>query len=80
MKALAHALTALLLGLLLAVPGQAQDRLGIILMHGKQGSARDARSGLPSIASALQDTGDLTTVPLMPWSSGGWEKIGRAHV
>ena len=75
MKALAHALTALLLGLLLAVPGQAQDRLGIILMHGKQGSARDARSGLPSIASALQDTGDLTIVPLMPWSSGGWESI-----
>ena len=75
MKALAHALTALLLGLLLAVPGQAQDRLGIILMHGKQGSARDGRSGLPSIASALQDTGDLTIVPLMPWSSGGWESI-----
>ena len=28
-----------------------------------------------SIASALQDTGDLTIVPLMPWSSGGWESI-----
>lgn len=74
---------AALVGLTLAVsagiaaprPAKAQDKIGVILMHGKQGSATDSRSGLPSIAASLHSSGDLAVVPSMPWSGGGWESI-----
>jgi pimeloyl-ACP methyl ester carboxylesterase len=75
MKTLARALAALLTGLLLAVPGQAQDKTGVILMHGKQGSPAFVRSGLPAIAAGLQGDGDLAILPTMPWSIGAWETI-----
>ena len=75
MKTLARALAALLIGLLLAVPGQAQDRIGVILMHGKQGSPTFGRTGLPAIAAGLQSDGDLAILPTMPWSIGAWETV-----
>jgi pimeloyl-ACP methyl ester carboxylesterase len=53
---------------------QAGGRLGVILMHGKQGSPGKA-PGLRDIASKLESAGIKTVVPLMPWGEGGWEKI-----
>ncbi|MBS0541038.1 MAG: alpha/beta hydrolase [Proteobacteria bacterium] len=53
----------------------AQEKFGIILMHGKQSPPTDNRSGLPTIASTLQGHGHKVIMPAMPWSQGGWEKI-----
>ncbi len=53
----------------------AQEKFGVILMHGKQSSATDNGSGLPTIASTLQGQGHKVIVPSMPWSRGSWEKI-----
>lgn len=71
---------ALFLGLIVhgsAPSGQAwaQEKLGVILMHGKQSTASDSRSGLPSIASTLKGAGHVVILPSMPWSTGSWEKI-----
>ena len=63
------------LGAVFAGPARAQETLGIILMHGKQGSAHDGRSGLPSLAASLQGAGHKVIVPSMPWSAGAWESI-----
>ena len=75
MKALVQKVCAIALATLLAFPVQAQEKFGIILMHGKQGSAHDSRTGLPSIAATLQSEGYKVLLPSMPWSSGGWESI-----
>jgi hypothetical protein len=67
---------SIVLAVLAAAPGHAQERLGVILMHGKHSSPTDSRSGLPTIASSLQSAGHKVIVPAMPWGPGGWEKIG----
>jgi pimeloyl-ACP methyl ester carboxylesterase len=54
---------------------EAQEKFGVILMHGKDSSATDNRSGLPVIASQLQGQGHKVVTPSMPWASGGWENI-----
>ncbi|SEO28724.1 Alpha/beta hydrolase family protein [Rhodospirillales bacterium URHD0017] len=59
--------------LALAAPAAAQGAVGVILMHGKQGSANTP--GLRDIASKAQAAGMKVVVPSMPWGSGGWEKI-----
>jgi len=66
---------SIVLAVLAAAPGHAQERLGVILLHGKQSSPTDNRSGLPTIASNLQSAGHKAIVPAMPWGAGGWEKI-----
>jgi pimeloyl-ACP methyl ester carboxylesterase len=58
---------------LAAPPLLAQDRLGVILMHGKQDSPR--AQGLQVIASNLESAGHKVVLPSMPWAQGGWEKI-----
>jgi pimeloyl-ACP methyl ester carboxylesterase len=59
----------------LAGRAEAQEKFGVILMHGKDSSASDNRSGLPVIASQLQGQGHKVVTPSMPWAAGGWEKI-----
>lgn len=56
-------------------PAAAQEKFGVILMHGKQSPPNDNKSGLPVIASTLQGQGHKVVVPSMPWGLGGWEKI-----
>lgn len=80
MKALWR-IASLALLLLLAVDtatglrAEAQEKLGIILMHGKGSAARDNHSGLPVIASQLEGQGHKVLLPSMPWGAGGWENI-----
>jgi pimeloyl-ACP methyl ester carboxylesterase len=76
MKALIQTVCALALLACLAGPVRAQEKFGIILMHGKQGSATGSASGLPSLAATLQGQGHKVLTPSMPWSAGGWESIG----
>ncbi len=62
--------------LLMAVLGlggaaEAQDRIGVILLHGKQGTPQ----GLGMVASSLESAGAKVVTPSMPWSRGGWESI-----
>jgi pimeloyl-ACP methyl ester carboxylesterase len=59
----------------LAGRAEAQEKFGVILMHGKDSSASDNRSGLPVIASQLQGQGHKVVTPSMPWATGGWESI-----
>lgn len=83
MRPFLRTIGATLLGLALAISAgigeprlaQAQDKIGVILMHGKQGSTAYSRTGLPAIASSLQSDGDLVVMPMMPWSVGNWESI-----
>lgn len=79
MQALARAMALLLSvgGLLAAVapPAAAQEKFGVILMHGKQSPPNDNRSGLPVIAATLQGQGHKVMLPSMPWGQGGWERI-----
>jgi pimeloyl-ACP methyl ester carboxylesterase len=53
---------------------QAQDRIGVVFMHGKQ-STPQRTQGLGTITSALEGAGAKVLTPSMPWSSGGWEGI-----
>jgi pimeloyl-ACP methyl ester carboxylesterase len=55
-------------------PVAAQEKFGVILMHGKQSPSPD-KSGLSVIASTLQGQGHKVMTPSMPWGQGGWEKI-----
>lgn len=58
-----------------ALPLSAQGvTLGVVLMHGKQSSARKAE-GLRDLSGKLQSGGAKVIVPDMPWSEGAWEKI-----
>jgi pimeloyl-ACP methyl ester carboxylesterase len=52
----------------------AQDRLGIIVLHGKQGTPT-GNQGLSVIASNLQAAGHKVVVPAAPWGRGSWETI-----
>jgi pimeloyl-ACP methyl ester carboxylesterase len=60
----------------LALPSGAlaQDKLGVIILHGKQGTPT-GNQGLGVIASSLQAAGHKVAVPLMPWGRGSWESI-----
>ncbi len=56
-------------------PLQAQGGpLGVVLMHGKQGSQRRS-PGLQDIRAKLESMGAKAAFPDMPWSEGAWEKI-----
>jgi pimeloyl-ACP methyl ester carboxylesterase len=52
----------------------AQDKLGVIVLHGKQGTPTGTQ-GLNVIASNLQSAGHKVVQPSMPWGRGGWETI-----
>src|SRR5713101_6519200 len=62
------------LGLGLGAPAQAQDRIGVIFLHGKQGSPQKTQ-GLGVITSSLESAGAKVVTPTMAWSSGGWDNI-----
>jgi pimeloyl-ACP methyl ester carboxylesterase len=55
----------------------ADDRIGVILMHGKKATAAHLRS----LAGALQDNGYLVVTPDMPWSqTRAYDRsLGEAH-
>jgi len=65
---------ALLACLAFSAGALAQDKLGVIILHGKQGTPT-GNQGLGMIASDLQAAGHKVVVPLMPWSRGSWESI-----
>lgn len=77
-----HALRILLISLAtfasLAVPATAQDRIGVLMMHGKNpGDANDPYFG--SLKSKFENDGMLVLMPNMPWSTrryidGDWDK------
>jgi pimeloyl-ACP methyl ester carboxylesterase len=52
----------------------AQDKLGVIILHGKQ-STPTQNQGLSVIAANLQGAGHKVLVPSMPWARGAWETI-----
>ena len=49
---------------------QAQNALGVILLHGKQGTPT-GNQGLNVIAANLQSAGHKVVQPAMPWGRGG---------
>ncbi|HYR66524.1 MAG TPA: alpha/beta fold hydrolase [Reyranella sp.] len=55
-------------------PAQAQDRIGVIFLHGKQGSPQKTQ-GLGVITSSLESAGAKVVTPTMAWSGGGWDNI-----
>jgi|HubBroStandDraft_5_1064220.scaffolds.fasta_scaffold52671_2 pimeloyl-ACP methyl ester carboxylesterase len=52
----------------------AQDKLGVIVLHGKQGRPGQ-NQGLSVIASNLQSAGAKVVQPATPWDRGAWETI-----
>ena len=52
----------------------AQDKLGVIILHGKQGTPT-GNQGLSVIASNLQAAGHKMVQPAAPWGRGAWETI-----
>jgi pimeloyl-ACP methyl ester carboxylesterase len=52
----------------------AQDKLGVIVLHGKQGRPGQ-NQGLSVIASNLQAAGAKVVEPSTPWDRGAWETI-----
>jgi pimeloyl-ACP methyl ester carboxylesterase len=65
-----------LVSLCLAIPLEAlaQSPLGVIVLHGKQGTPT-GNQGLSVIAANLQSAGHKVVVPAAPWGRGGWETI-----
>jgi pimeloyl-ACP methyl ester carboxylesterase len=59
---------------LLAPSVRAQDRIGVIFLHGKQGTPQQTQ-GLGVITSSLESAGAKVVTPSMPWSMGAWEGI-----
>lgn len=49
-------------------PLHAQDKVGVVLMHGKSGTASDS-SPVGELASYLRDNGIIVSTPDMPWHS-----------
>lgn len=75
MKSASAFLVVSLLALLgLGGTAEAQDRLGVIFMHGKQ-STPQKMQGLGVITSSLDSAGAKVAMPSMPWSRGSWESI-----
>jgi pimeloyl-ACP methyl ester carboxylesterase len=64
----------LLACLALSAGALAQDRLGVIILHGKQGYPGQ-NQGLSVIASNLQSAGHKAIIPAAPWGRGAWETI-----
>lgn len=58
---------ALIFLLCVAAPLAAQERIGVVLMHGKWGTPARFIDGL---AQALRDKGMLVATPTMPWARG----------
>lgn len=58
---------------LLAPSARAQDRIGVILLHGKQSTPQ--QQGMAIIASSLEGAGAKVVAPSMPWSTGAWERV-----
>jgi len=55
-------------------PAQAGEKIGVVLMHGKGGTAK-ARSPVGKLAAKLEGAGFLVAAPDMPWSrSRGFDK------
>jgi pimeloyl-ACP methyl ester carboxylesterase len=52
----------------------AQSPLGVIVLHGKQGTPT-GNQGLNVIAANLQSAGHKVVQPAMPWGRGAWENI-----
>jgi len=71
-------LAALLLLVCVSLPVQAQDKIGVLLLHGKNpGSASDPNFN--QLKSKLDAEGMITLMPDMPWSArryidGDWDK------
>ena len=63
-RGLARVALAVVLVLALAAPAAAQGTVGVILMHGKQGSPNTP--GLRDIASKAESAGMKVVVPSMP--------------
>ena len=61
-----YALMILVLAII-ATPVKADDKLGVVLMHGKWGTARPS-SPIGQLASALENKGFLVSAPDMAWS------------
>jgi len=63
---------------LLASPSQAQDKVGVLMLHGKNpGSSQDPHFG--KLKPAFEKAGMLVLLPDMPWSrgryiDGHWDK------
>lgn len=53
--------------LVVSSPIQAEESIGIVLMHGKNGTSKP-RSPIGLLASFLEDKGILVAIPDMPWS------------
>jgi pimeloyl-ACP methyl ester carboxylesterase len=64
----------LLAWLAFSAGAQAQDKLGVIILHGKQGTPT-GNQGLSAIASNLQAAGHKVFLPAAPWGRGAWETI-----
>jgi pimeloyl-ACP methyl ester carboxylesterase len=60
--------------LALSAGALAQDKLGVIILHGKQGYPGQNK-GLSVIASNLQSAGLKVVQPAAPWGRGAWETI-----
>jgi pimeloyl-ACP methyl ester carboxylesterase len=60
--------------LVVPVSAGAQAPLGIIMVHGKQGTAI-GNQGMAIIASNLQSAGHKVIQPTLPWGRGSWETI-----
>src|ERR1700722_1305330 len=60
--------------LALSAGALAQDKLGVIVLHGKQGRPGQ-NQGLSMIASNLQGAGAKVVEPATPWDRGAWETI-----
>lgn len=60
--------------LALSASALAQDKLGVIILHGKQGTPT-GNQGLSVIASNLQAAGHKVVQPAAPWGRGAWETI-----
>lgn len=69
-----RAFVALLACLAFSAGALAQDRLGVIILHGKQGTPT-GNQGLSVIASNLQAAGHKVVQPAAPWGRGAWETI-----
>lgn len=58
-------------------PAEAQEKIGVVLMHGKGGTAME-RSPVGKLASKLENAGFLVIAPDMPWSrSRGFDKTHK---
>lgn len=67
------ALFGFAIALALAPAAQAQDKIGVVLLHGKQTPAPTA-AGLGVISSSLEGKGAVVVVPSMAWGAG-WQTI-----